>query len=448
MTWKRIVSREGVDILSDSTIVDTFTDVVKSNDKMFLFDQYNNKTFTRISNVDFYPIGMKIFYERYFSIAKIKKEFVYGDNFLKRTIKEAKIWKLRLKDNKNLIDAFDKVCGEMGFVNDKFSVTPFITLESWQQHFDKTFDSLIRKNHLEDKKDILSLSIFQPWKKNAMQRIAIEKEKGVSASSILKRYQYLRSWSLIWYRDLDEKWLEEIKSQKNYSKLLSKKEILTLLKPNNKEKKMIELVPYLTSYKDFRDEVRRVHAYHWHFVFDKIARQFGADVFDLGYLTVDELRICIKRDKLDVKKINWRKKNEVLILKKGKHVIVLDKVPLTYKKIIGSLDSRKEIVKGIVANMGRVCGRVVIVNSTHDLKHVMQGDILIANTTHPDYASAMHRASAFVTNEGGVICHAAIVAREMGKPCIVGTKNATKVFRTGDMVEVDAMIGIVKNVKD
>ncbi len=76
-----------------------------------------------------------------------------------------------------------------------------------------------------------------------------------------------------------------------------------------------------------------------------------------------------------------------------------------------------------------------------------EGDILVANTTHPNYLPAMHKAAAFVTNEGGMISHAAIVAREMKKPCIVGTGNATKVLLDGDTVEVNATLGIVKILK-
>lgn len=82
--------------------------------------------------------------------------------------------------------------------------------------------------------------------------------------------------------------------------------------------------------------------------------------------------------------------------------------------------------------------------SYHDIKNVEIGNILVANTTHPTYLPAMQKAAAFVTNEGGIISHAAIVAREMKKPCIVGTKNATKILKDGDIVEVDAEKGIVK----
>jgi len=72
------------------------------------------------------------------------------------------------------------------------------------------------------------------------------------------------------------------------------------------------------------------------------------------------------------------------------------------------------------------------------------GDVLIAVMTRPDYLPAMQKAIAFVTDEGGITCHAAIVAREMKKPCVIGTKIATKTFKDGDMVEVDAEKGVVK----
>ena len=75
------------------------------------------------------------------------------------------------------------------------------------------------------------------------------------------------------------------------------------------------------------------------------------------------------------------------------------------------------------------------------------GDVLLAVMTRPVYVPAMRKASAIVTNEGGVTCHAAIVSRELGIPCVIGTKIATKVFKDGDLIEVDADKGLAKKVK-
>jgi len=103
--------------------------------------------------------------------------------------------------------------------------------------------------------------------------------------------------------------------------------------------------------------------------------------------------------------------------------------------------------KGQIAERGKITGRVRIVKNKFQMQKVRVGEILVSPMTTPDFLPAMNRAAAFVTNEGGVICHAAIVARELKKPCIIGTKIATKVLKDGDIVEVDAERGIVKILK-
>ncbi|MEK7153227.1 MAG: PEP-utilizing enzyme, partial [Patescibacteria group bacterium] len=76
-----------------------------------------------------------------------------------------------------------------------------------------------------------------------------------------------------------------------------------------------------------------------------------------------------------------------------------------------------------------------------------QGEILVAETTSPEIMPACRKAAAILTNEGGLLSHAAIISREMGIPCIVGLGIADRVLKDGDLVEVDADRGIVKLVK-
>jgi pyruvate,water dikinase len=71
-----------------------------------------------------------------------------------------------------------------------------------------------------------------------------------------------------------------------------------------------------------------------------------------------------------------------------------------------------------------------------------EGDVLVTTMTTPEYVLLMQKASAIVTNMGGLLCHAAIVSRELNKPCVINTKIGTEVFKDGDMVEVDADKGI------
>lgn len=101
-------------------------------------------------------------------------------------------------------------------------------------------------------------------------------------------------------------------------------------------------------------------------------------------------------------------------------------------------------LRGQTAMQGKVGGKVRVLQSKAQIKELLEGEILVIAMTTPDYLPAMNKAAAFVTDEGGITCHAAIVAREMGKPCIIGTKIATKVLKTGDEVEVDADNGVVR----
>jgi len=108
------------------------------------------------------------------------------------------------------------------------------------------------------------------------------------------------------------------------------------------------------------------------------------------------------------------------------------------------VDKNVKEIKGQIAQKGKVKGRVKIIGLAADIDKVQKGDILVATMTMPRYIVAMKKAAAFVTDEGGVTCHAAIIAREMKKPCVIGTKIATQVLNDGDEVEVDANQGVVK----
>jgi phosphohistidine swiveling domain-containing protein len=108
-----------------------------------------------------------------------------------------------------------------------------------------------------------------------------------------------------------------------------------------------------------------------------------------------------------------------------------------------SMENVREI-KGQIAYKGNIKSRVIVVLRNEDFSKFQDGDILVTSMTRPEFVPLMKMASAFITDEGGITCHAAIVARELKKPCIIGTKIATKVLKDGDMVEVDADKGIVK----
>jgi len=110
------------------------------------------------------------------------------------------------------------------------------------------------------------------------------------------------------------------------------------------------------------------------------------------------------------------------------------------KKEIGE---KKIILTGSAASPGLGWGKVVIVNSKKEIGKVKQGDILVTSMTTPDFVPAMKKVSAIVTDKGGLTSHAAIVSRELGVPCVVGTEKATKLLKNNQAITVDGTHGKV-----
>ncbi len=103
-------------------------------------------------------------------------------------------------------------------------------------------------------------------------------------------------------------------------------------------------------------------------------------------------------------------------------------------------------LNGVVAWPGKVTGVVKVVHNPKDVKKVKKGDILVTHMTIPAYISAMNKAAALITDEGGLTCHAAIIARELKKPCIINTKRASRFLKDGDLVEINANEGIIRKL--
>jgi phosphohistidine swiveling domain-containing protein len=108
------------------------------------------------------------------------------------------------------------------------------------------------------------------------------------------------------------------------------------------------------------------------------------------------------------------------------------------------LDKDINKITGSVGFRGVAKGFVRLIFAEKDLNNFKEGEILVSPMTRPEFLSVMQKALAFVTDEGGITCHAAIIAREMKKPCIISTKIATQVLKDGDLVEVDADNGVVR----
>ena len=105
--------------------------------------------------------------------------------------------------------------------------------------------------------------------------------------------------------------------------------------------------------------------------------------------------------------------------------------------------TREPIIKGLAASPGIVQGKAKVIEDIEQIEEVKKGDILVTKMTAPDWVPTMQKCIGIITNEGGSTCHAAIVSRELGIPCIVGTGHATNVLKTGETITVDGFKGVV-----
>ncbi len=149
-----------------------------------------------------------------------------------------------------------------------------------------------------------------------------------------------------------------------------------------------------------------------------------------------------------------RKANEPLLNERlangaGMHTDASTGRLMDAKEIKTALENVEKIeskLQLLCACPGKVSGKVRIVRSPEDIENFEQGEVLIALWTCVDYLPAMKKAAAFITEGGGITCHAAVIARELNTPCIIGYKNATKLFKNGDDVEVDTERLSVKKI--
>ncbi len=176
------------------------------------------------------------------------------------------------------------------------------------------------------------------------------------------------------------------------------------------------------------------------------ARGYECPFNDVVSFTTPEIIDFVERDILvEDQELKMRSDTSyAYYYQKGGFELLTDKTEIdNLHKALQSIEDIKEI-KGQIAFVGKVTGKVKIVTSMADAVNLSEGEILVSTMTFPEYIHAMKKAAAFVTNEGGITCHAAIIARELKKPCIIGTKIATQVLKDGDLVEVDATSGMVK----
>lgn len=183
---------------------------------------------------------------------------------------------------------------------------------------------------------------------------------------------------------------------------------------------------------------------------EEIAKKLKLNYEELLLLTPTEISIYLKK-RIQPIKNNLAKRNKgfCVLIKSGKEIVVDGprEVAGFIKELVPQRDLSAKQLKGVVASEGYAKGIVKVFLVPEELTKMKQGDILVTTMTTPDFVPLMQRAAAIITDIGGLLSHAAIISREMKKPCIIGTDVSTKVLRDGDLVEVDANKGVVKILK-
>lgn len=295
-----------------------------------------------------------------------------------------------------------------------------------------------------------------------------KKIKWTSAGKLISKHQKKYYWTRNNYVDDNilgnDYFIEELKKILN-SKLnialeikrlsntpkenkIKKEKLMKLMKINKEIKGFIKISEDFTFWQDERKRSSFLTTHYLSKFLEEISRRTKISLDSLKYITQREVKMVfdgeIKEEEMLARKQNgvyyWDKTGMDAVFGKD-----ADKVK---ERVLGSKDlGQVDDFRGLTASVGKVIGKVRIIRSVTEISKIEQGDVLVAVMTRPDYIPAMKKASAIVTDEGGITCHAAIVSRELQIPCIIGTKIATKVLKDGMMVEVNANHGWVKIIK-
>lgn len=199
--------------------------------------------------------------------------------------------------------------------------------------------------------------------------------------------------------------------------------------------------------KIYRRYAQLLAVHHMSPILKEIAKRKFLTEKQVRFLRVPEMKELLLNDIYNEQELLERTQMCVYYAEKDfEHVMIGEDAREHMKPLEKEIDTNITEFKGESACVGYAKGVVKIIIRAEDMIKMNEGDILVSIATDPDIVPAMKKAAGIVTEQGGVTSHAAIVSRELGIPCVIGTKIATRVLKDGDMVEVDANRGMVKKV--
>jgi phosphohistidine swiveling domain-containing protein len=226
-----------------------------------------------------------------------------------------------------------------------------------------------------------------------------------------------------------------------------KKKLCEELELDDELRMYLDLTEFMTYWQDDRKINILMGVFVMEKYVDELAKRSGIGSKNLKYVLPDEIESF---EDFNEKELKLRRKGSAFLYVDDNREILVGKEFEDFEKMLKEQEKSDDLkeIGGMCASVGKCIGRVKVCLTMDDLKKLEEGDVLVTSMTRPEFFQAMKTAAAFVTDEGGITCHAAIVAREFNKPCIIATKKATKLLKDGDLVEVNADHGVVKVIKN
>ncbi|OGZ26729.1 MAG: hypothetical protein A2365_02415 [Candidatus Nealsonbacteria bacterium RIFOXYB1_FULL_40_15] len=246
---------------------------------------------------------------------------------------------------------------------------------------------------------------------------------------------------------------EEIREELRKKNDINKEKQILLKKLSLKEEleEELALFSFFSYWMDERKKLNIRESHYLAILLNEISKRMEIPFEDLMQAYNFEIRSFLTENKpVDTGVLERRGTGITVFCKNPLEIVEEKNSKLLERELFGMLKSGGgSQLRGMVVYRGRVekvCGKVNLILDIRKDKFE-DGSILVTSMTRPEFVPLVKRAKAVITDEGGVTCHAAIISRELNIPCIVGTKNATKVLKDGDLVEVDANKGVVKILK-
>ncbi len=239
--------------------------------------------------------------------------------------------------------------------------------------------------------------------------------------------------------------LKEIREKTD--RVIAKREQYTReFRLTKREQDLFRLAEEFVYLKGYRKDKIFYGMYCQEFLFREIAKRVGLSLRQVRFLYPWEFERVILKKEVDPDELNGRFAFHVLQSDRDSSTIIVGEAARKFVEGINFVEQRignGRLLDGDTASPGKVRGTVAVINTSGEMEKMQEGAILVSQATNPSLMPAIRKAAAIVTDMGGVTCHAAIVSRELGIPCVVGMKIATKALADGDVIEVDASHGRV-----